>query len=87
MLPVILLPRSRYCFRYCSRYGMSRGGVRLLGGVMVAVFVKYPHLLDESPGLGDLKTAPHRQGEYVSYSYVLTLRRARGVGQDVEHCV
>ena len=54
---------------------------------MVAVFVKYPHLLDESPGLGDLKTAPHRQGEYVSYSYVLTLRRARGVGQDVEHCV
>eukprot|EP00904_Undaria_pinnatifida_P006557 jgi/Undpi1/3030/HiC_scaffold_14.g06407.m1 len=36
----------------------------LLGGVMVAVFVKYPHLLDESPGLGDLKTAPHRQGEY-----------------------
>lgn len=36
----------------------------LLGGLMVAVFLKYPHLLDEAPGLGDLKTAPPRQGAY-----------------------
>ncbi|CAM9183739.1 unnamed protein product [Laminaria digitata] len=36
----------------------------LLGGVMIAVFFKYPHLLDEAPGLGDLKTAPPRQGDY-----------------------
>lgn len=46
----------------------SRGYARLLGGVMVAVFLKYPHLLDEAPGLGDLKTAPPRQGDYVSYT-------------------
>lgn len=49
----------------------SRGGVRLLGGVMIAVFFKYPHLLDEAPGRGDLKTAPPRQGDYVSYTLLV----------------
>lgn len=39
---------------------------RLLGVVMLTVHFKYPHLLDEEPGAGDLKTtAPPRQGEYV----------------------
>lgn len=33
---------------------------------MVAIYLKYPHLLDEAPGLGDLKTAPRREG-YVSF--------------------
>lgn len=41
---------------------------------MVAVFLKYPHLLDETPGLGDLKTAPPRQGDYVSYTLLLYSR-------------
>lgn len=50
------------------------GGVRLLGGLMVAVFLKYPHLLDEAPGLGDLKTAPPRQGAYVSYTLLQSCR-------------
>ncbi|CAM9988650.1 unnamed protein product [Ectocarpus sp. 6 AP-2014] len=37
----------------------------LHGGAMIVVFTKYPHLLDEAPGLGDLKTtAPPRQDEY-----------------------
>lgn len=36
----------------------------LLGGSMVAIYLKYPHLLDEAPGLGDLKTAPPRREGY-----------------------
>ncbi|CAN0311474.1 unnamed protein product [Ectocarpus sp. 8 AP-2014] len=44
----------------------ARGAtLRLHGGAMIVVFTKYPHLLDEAPGLGDLKTtAPPRQDEY-----------------------
>lgn len=38
---------------------------------MVVVFLKYPHLLDEAPGLGDLKTAPPRQDDYVSYTLLV----------------
>lgn len=41
---------------------------RLDGGLMILVFFKYPHLLDEEPGLGDLKTTdpnPSRQDGYV----------------------
>lgn len=33
---------------------------------MLTVFFKYPHLLDEEPGAGDLKTTtPPRRDEYV----------------------
>lgn len=39
----------------------------MLGGVMIAIYMKHPHLLDEAPGLGDLKTAPPRQDGYVSH--------------------
>lgn len=41
---------------------------------MILVFLKYPHLLDEAPGLGDPKTAvPPRRDDYVSWS-LLTCR-------------
>lgn len=34
---------------------------------MILVFLKYPHMLDEAPGLGDPKTAtPPRRDDYVS---------------------
>eukprot|EP00903_Cladosiphon_okamuranus_P019301 g17741.t1 len=37
----------------------------LLGVVMLTVYFKYPHLLDEEPGAGDVKaSAPPRQLEY-----------------------
>lgn len=42
---------------------------------MIVVFTKYPHLLDEAPGLGDLKTtAPPRQDEYVRCSSLSSSR-------------
>ncbi|CAM9613437.1 unnamed protein product [Ascophyllum nodosum] len=36
----------------------------VLGGSMMLIYLKYPDLLDEAPGLGDLKTAPPRREGY-----------------------
>lgn len=37
---------------------------------MLVIYMQYPHLLDEAPGLGDLKTAPPRPQGYVSWGFV-----------------
>lgn len=57
-----------HSFLYFSNafFRISLFSRRVLGGLMLLVYLKHPHLLDEAPGLGDLKATPPRREEYVS---------------------
>lgn len=69
LLPYFVLPSLVLSYRVLSCLFLSDLVVytRLLGGLMLAVYLKYPHLLDEEPGLGDLKTTPPRRDDYVRF--------------------
>eukprot|EP00752_Nemacystus_decipiens_P018259 g16384.t1 len=63
---VIFIAFLNFALTDAGRIATATGLLLLvLGGVMLTVFFKYPHLLDEEPGAGDLKTTtPPRRDEY-----------------------
>ncbi|CAM9905959.1 unnamed protein product [Scytosiphon promiscuus] len=63
---IIFIAFLNFALTDAGSLGTITGMLLLLqGGLMIVVFLKYPHLLDEAPGLGDIKTAaPPRRDDY-----------------------
>ncbi|CAM9982617.1 unnamed protein product [Sphacelaria rigidula] len=61
---IIFIAFLNFALTDAAWWGTITGLLLLALGVsMVLIYMKYPHLLDEAPGLGDLKTpAPRPQG-------------------------